>query len=118
MIDVLISGINSRMGSLQWQPIIYRYQPMDFEEMVALYRVCALALITPLRDGMNLVAKEFVASRRDKKGVLILSEMAGAAKELTSSLIINPNDIAEIADKIKLGLEMDAGEQSERIHRG
>jgi len=117
MIDVLISGINSRMGSLQWQPIIYRYQPMDFEEMVALYTVCDLALITPLRDGMNLVAKEFVASRRDKKGVLILSEMAGAAKELTSSLIINPNDIAEIADKIKLGLEMDAGEQSERIHQ-
>ena len=117
MIDVLISGINSRMGTLHWQPVIYRYQSMDFDEMVALYTVCDLALITPLRDGMNLVAKEFVASRKDKKGVLILSEMAGAAKELTSSVTINPNDIAEIADKIKLGLEMEAGEQSERIHQ-
>lgn len=115
MIDLLISGINSRLGNLHWQPVIYRYQSMEFDEMVALYTICDLALITPLRDGMNLVAKEFVASRRDKKGVLIMSEMAGAAKELTTSLIINPNDVQEIAEKIKQGLEMDEEEQAERI---
>lgn len=117
MIDVLISGINSRIGNLHWQPVIYRYQSMEFDEMVALYTICDLALITPLRDGMNLVAKEFVASRKDKKGVLIISEMAGAAKELSSSLIINPNDVHEIAEKIKEGLEMNEEEQAERIDR-
>jgi trehalose 6-phosphate synthase/phosphatase len=115
MIDVLISGINSRIGNLHWQPVIYRYQSMDFDEMVALYTVCDLALITPLRDGMNLVSKEFVASRKDKRGVLIISEMAGAAKELASSLIINPNDVQEMAEKIKEGLEMNGEEQAERL---
>jgi trehalose 6-phosphate synthase/phosphatase len=115
MIDLLISGINSRIGNLHWQPVIYRYQSMDFDEMVALYTVCDLALITPLRDGMNLVSKEFVASRKDKRGVLIISEMAGAAKELASSLIINPNDVQEMAEKIKEGLEMNGEEQAERL---
>jgi trehalose 6-phosphate synthase/phosphatase len=115
MIDLLISGINSRIGNLHWQPVIYRYQSMDFDEMVALYTVCDLAQITPLRDGMNLVSKEFVASRKDKRGVLIISEMAGAAKELASSLIINPNDVQEMAEKIKEGLEMNGEEQAERL---
>jgi trehalose 6-phosphate synthase/phosphatase len=116
LIDVLISGINSRMGNLHWQPIIYRYSSMEFDEMLALYTMCAVALITPLRDGMNLVAKEFVASRKDKLGVLIISEIAGAARELTSALLINPNDIQEMAEKIKEGLEMSENEQRERIH--
>lgn len=115
IIDLLISGVNSRMGNLHWQPVIYRYSAMDFDEMIALYTICDLALITPLRDGMNLVAKEFVASRKDKRGVLIISEMAGAARELTSALTINPNDIHEIAQKIKEGLEMNEEEQAERI---
>jgi trehalose 6-phosphate synthase/phosphatase len=79
--------------------------------------MCAVALITPLRDGMNLIAKEFVASRKDKLGVLIISEMAGAARELTSALLINPNDIQEMAEKIKEGLEMSENEQRERIHK-
>lgn len=117
MIDLMISGINSKIGNLHWQPVIYRYQSMEFEEMVALYTVCDLALITPLRDGMNLVSKEFVASRRDKRGVLIISEMAGAAKELTSALTINPNDVHEIAAKIKEGLEINEEEQAERMNQ-
>lgn len=115
IIDLLISGINSSIGNLHWQPIIYRYQSIDFNEMVALYSVCDLALITPLRDGMNLVAKEFVASRKDKRGVLIISEMAGAAKELTSALMINPNDVGEMAERIKEGLEMNEEQQGERL---
>lgn len=106
MIDELISHINSKIGNIQWVPVIYQYNTLSFEEMVALYGACNLALITPLRDGMNLVSKEFVASRKDKKGVLILSEMAGAARELTNALTINPNDVLEMAQKIREGLEM------------
>ncbi len=115
MIDELVSEINGKMGNLQWQPIIYRFSHLQFDEMMALYTSCDLALITPLRDGMNLVAKEFVASRKDKKGVLIISEMAGAARELTDALTINPNDIAEMAQKIREGLEMTAEEQAYRL---
>jgi trehalose 6-phosphate synthase/phosphatase len=116
MIDESISGINSRIGTLHWQPIIYQYNTLEFESMVALYTACDLALITPMRDGMNLVAKEFVASRKDRLGVLVLSEMAGAARELTDALTINPNDIGEIASKIKEGLEMPPAEQARRLH--
>lgn len=115
MIDEMISAINSLMGSLHWQPIIYQYCSLPFQEMIAYYTSCNLALITPLRDGMNLVAKEFVASRKDKKGVLIISEMAGAARELTDALTINPNDIEEMAEKIRTGLEMSVQEQAARL---
>jgi trehalose 6-phosphate synthase/phosphatase len=111
MIDEYISQINSRIGNIHWMPVIYQYSCLDFEEMLALYTSCDLALVTPLRDGMNLVSKEFVASRKDKKGVLIISEMAGAARELTDALTINPNDILEMAEKIKTGLEMDEQQQ-------
>lgn len=115
MIDEYIGNLNSRLGSITWQPVIYQYNHLSFEELVALYASCDLALITPLRDGMNLVAKEFVASRQDKKGVLVLSEMAGAAKELTEALLINPNDATEIAAMLKRGLEMNEQEQQERM---
>ncbi len=115
MIDEMIGNINSNIGTLHWQPVIYQYNSLNFEEMLALYTACDLALITPLRDGMNLVAKEFAASRKDKQGVLLLSEMAGAARELTTALHINPNDVDEIADKIKQGFEMSDTEQAERM---
>lgn len=116
IIDEYIGDLNSRIGDINWQPVIYQYNHLQFSELIALYTCCNLALITPLRDGMNLVAKEFVASRKDKAGVLILSEMAGAARELTDSLTINPNDTEDIALKIKLGLEMSLDEQSRRIN--
>ena len=115
IIDEYIGNLNSTMGSIDWKPVIYQYQHLEFEELIALYTACDVAVITPLRDGMNLVAKEFVASRKDKKGVLILSEMAGAAKELTEALLINPNDTVEIADTIKSALEMDEQEQADRL---
>lgn len=115
IIDEYIGGLNSSLGSISWQPVIYRYGHLEFSELVALYTSCDVALITPLRDGMNLVAKEFVASRKDQQGVLILSEMAGAARELSGALLINPNDTDEIADTIKKGLEMPEGEQKVRI---
>jgi trehalose 6-phosphate synthase/phosphatase len=115
LIDETITKINSNIGNIYWQPVMYQYDSLSFDEMLALYTTCDLALITPLRDGMNLVAKEFIASRKDKKGVLILSEMAGAARELTNALTINPNDVQEIADKIQEGLEMERDEQEVRL---
>jgi len=115
MIDEYIGNFNSRLGSISWQPVLYQYNHMSFEELTALYTACDMALITPLRDGMNLVSKEFVASRKDKQGVLVLSEMAGASKELSEALLINPNDTREIAEMIKTGLEMGSEEQEERL---
>lgn len=115
MIDELISDINSKVGNIHWVPVIYQYNSLEFNEMISLYSSCDLALITPMRDGMNLVSKEFVASRKDKQGVLVISEMAGAARELTDALIINPNDITEMANKIKEGLEMKKEDQAVNI---
>lgn len=111
MIDEYIGHFNSSIGTVHWQPIIYQYNSLGFDDLMAMYSFCDLALITPLRDGMNLVAKEFIASRKDLKGVLVLSDMAGAARELTDALAINPNDIEEMATRIKEGLEMGEDEQ-------
>ena len=114
-IDEFIGNINGRIGTLTWKPVNYKYEHLDFNDMMALYTACDIALITPLRDGMNLVAKEFVASRKDLKGVLLLSEMTGAARELSDALLINPNDYKGIGDSIKQGLEMTLEEQKNRI---
>ena len=114
-IDEFIGSINSSMGSITWKPVIYQYSHLDFTQLTALYTTCDMALITPLRDGMNLVSKEFVASRKDLKGVLLLSEMTGAARELTDALLINPNDVNGVGQKIKEGLEMSNDEQSRRM---
>ena len=115
MIDEYVGRINSRLGTVGWVPVIYLYKNMDFQEMVSLYTTCHLAMATPLRDGMNLVAKEFVATRQDGEGVLLLSEMAGASHELTGALMVNPNDVFSMAQKIKIGLEMPEEEQRERL---
>jgi trehalose 6-phosphate synthase/phosphatase len=115
MIDEMISRINSQHGNLHWQPIIYRYSSIPFPELLALYTSSDVALVTPLRDGMNLIAKEFVASRKDKHGVLVLSEMAGAARELTEAIAVNPNDIKEISRAIYDALSMDPEEQLMRM---
>src|SRR5690606_11832398 len=95
----------------------YQYAHLPFEEMIALYSSCHIALITPLRDGMNLVSKEFVATRQDKKGVLVLSEMAGAARELTDAVLINPNDVNGLAEKMHFALSMPEDEQKKRMVR-
>lgn len=117
IIEEMVSQINSKHGNLNWQPVNYRYTFLTFSELLSQYTGCDLALITPLRDGMNLVSKEFVASRADERGVLILSEMAGAARELTEALIINPNDAFEISRKIKEGLEMTEEDQQYRMQQ-
>lgn len=115
MIDEYVGNLNSDFGNINWQPVVYQYRNLDFDNLLAFYTLCDLALITPVRDGMNLVAKEFVASRNDEKGVLILSEMAGSAIELSDALLINPTDIRHSASQIKAGLEMPLVEQKERM---
>jgi trehalose 6-phosphate synthase/phosphatase len=113
-IDEYIGRINGTFGSPDWTPISYSYSALSFESLSALYCISDVALVTPLRDGMNLVAKEYIASREKEKGVLILSEMAGAAKELGEAIIINPNHKEEIASAIKEALEMPTEEQIRR----
>jgi trehalose 6-phosphate synthase/phosphatase len=115
MIENLISQINGKFGNIKWTPIVYQYHSVNFTELLGLYTSCDLALISPLRDGMNLVAKEFVASRQDQKGVLLLSDMTGAAKELTDALLFNPLDEEEISEKIKEALSMNSQEQIRRM---
>ncbi|MGZ3937752.1 MAG: bifunctional alpha,alpha-trehalose-phosphate synthase (UDP-forming)/trehalose-phosphatase [Flavisolibacter sp.] len=113
-IELQVSTINGRFSTLHWQPIIYRYNHLDFEDLCALYQAADVALITPLRDGMNLVAKEYIASCIDK-GVLILSELTGAASELNEALLVNPTDTDEVANAIYSALTMPLVEQRSRL---
>jgi len=110
-IDTLVGKVNGRYGRIDWTPIHYFYRSFPLESLSAFYRMAHVALVTPLRDGMNLVCKEFIASKLGKKGVLILSEMAGAAKELSDAILINPNDINAITDAIYQALTMPDEEQ-------
>lgn len=110
----LISEINGNYATLSWQPIQYFYRSFPPHLLSALYKAADVALVTPMRDGMNLVSKEYIASQPDKKGVLLLSETAGAAIELSEALTVNPNDIWSFADKIREALVMP---EEERINR-
>jgi trehalose 6-phosphate synthase/phosphatase len=110
-VDLLVGRINGKYGSVNWTPLHYFYRSFPLEDLSAFYRMADVALVTPMRDGMNLVCKEFVASKLDQKGVLILSEMAGASKELSEAIIVNPNDKHQVRDAIKQALEMPEDEQ-------
>jgi len=110
-----IGTINGKFSTISWQPIIYRYQHLPFHELIALYQLADVALITPLRDGMNLVAKEFVASSASRTGVLILSELAGAASELNEAILVHPTDVNDIANSIDRALNMPLQEQRNRM---
>lgn len=113
-IEEMVSTINGKYSSIQWQPIIYRYNHLPFDELCGLYVTANIGLITPLRDGMNLVAKEFVASCKEG-GVLILSELTGAASELNEACLVNPTDTEEMADAIASALNMPIEEQKQRM---
>lgn len=114
-VDKMVGAINGRFSTLDWTPVYYFYRSFQFEELVALYRLSDIALVTPLRDGMNLVAKEYLATKRDESGVLVLSEMAGAAIELSEALIINPTNVREIEQAMVGALRMPAKEQRKRM---
>ncbi len=114
-LDELVGRINGTYGSINWMPIWYFYRNTGKQERIELYSNADIGLIVPTRDGMNLNAKEYIASRVAQDGVLILSEMAGAAKELGESLVVNPNNRNEVADTIYRALNMGLEEQSERM---
>ena len=113
-LEQTVGRIVGDFGDVHWTPLVYQFRLLTFEEIVPLYRGCDVALITPLRDGMNLVAKEFIASRPDQTGVLILSEMAGAAKEMGEALIINPFHHEDFAQVLEQALTMPVEEQVRR----
>lgn len=116
-IEQAVSRINGTYATTEWSPISYQFQNLPFHEIVALYARADVMLVTPLRDGMNLVAKEYVASKDKQPGVLILSEMTGAVEELPESLSINPNDTQAVSKALVAALEMPKSEQLRRLER-
>jgi len=114
-VDELVGRINGKHGTINWMPVWYLYRFLPFENIVSLYNIADVALVTPLRDGMNLIAKEYIATKKDGRGVLVLSEMAGAMAELSEAIIVNPNNREEVADSMKEALTMSADEQIERM---
>ncbi|MEM7572584.1 MAG: bifunctional alpha,alpha-trehalose-phosphate synthase (UDP-forming)/trehalose-phosphatase [Bacteroidota bacterium] len=115
-VDILVSRVNSEIGTFDWTPIHYFYRSLNFPALMKLYQEADIALITPLRDGMNLVAKEYIASKEsNKQGVLILSEMAGAVHELTDAITVNPQDRSDIDRALVEALEMPLEEQERRL---
>jgi len=113
-LDELVGRINGKHGTIGWMPVWYMYNFLDFHALISLYSMSDVGLVTPVRDGMNLIAKEFIATKIDGIGVLILSEMAGATKELSESIIVNPNNMERVADSIYKALNMSIKEQIKR----
>ena len=113
--DELVGRINGKFATIDWTPIWYFYRALPFDDLVDLYSYSHVALITPVRDGMNLVAKEYVATRVNADGVLFLSEMAGAASEMHEALLINPNNSNQIANALHEALQMAPEEQHARM---
>jgi len=114
-IEQKVAQINGKFGSVEWVPVLYHYTSLPTEDLVAHYRASDVLLVTSIKDGMNLIAKEFVASRKDLRGVLILSEFAGSSKELGETMVVNPNSVEELSRAIELALEMSPEEQENRL---
>jgi trehalose 6-phosphate synthase/phosphatase len=114
-IDELVGRVNGRFATDTWSPIRYLYRAVSPERLAAMYRDADVALVTPLRDGMNLVAKEFVASQVDEPGVLVLSEMAGAAATMREAVLVNPYSIDETAEALHLALSMEETDRASRM---
>jgi alpha,alpha-trehalose-phosphate synthase [UDP-forming] len=114
-IDEMVGRINGRFSVGSWVPVRYLYRFVPHDMLCAYYQLADVALVTPLRDGMNLVAKEYVACRTDGGGALVLSEFAGAAEELEGAILVNPHDIEGVADALHAALLMDAAEKRRRM---
>lgn len=112
-VDSLVSDINGRWSTLDWVPIHYQYQTASFAELGGIYRRSDVMLVNPLRDGMNLVAKEYIAARNDERGALVLSETAGAARELSEAIQVNPSDLNGIAEAMYHAITLTEAEQHE-----
>jgi trehalose 6-phosphate synthase len=116
-VESAVERINARFGMGAAKPIYYRYEQLEPAELVMYYRMADFAMVTSLHDGMNLVAKEFIASQVEQRGVLICSEFAGAAEALDHALLINPYDIESMADTLKQAIEMSREEKAHRMAR-
>src|SRR5437764_5470871 len=117
-IDRLECDINGRFSTSNWLPVQYHFRGLARNDLIALYRGCDIAFVTPLKDGMNLVAKEYCACRIEQDGVLILSQFAGAAEQLKpDALLVNPYDIEQMADAILKAFQMSQAERSARMKR-
>jgi trehalose 6-phosphate synthase/phosphatase len=112
-----VGRINGEFSTIGWTPVTHFYRSYGFETLAAMYQLADICLVTPFRDGMNLVAKEYIACRGDEGGVLILSEMAGAAEELREALPINPNDVDDIAKVLYTALTMPEQKQREGMQK-
>src|SRR6185437_12675696 len=112
-----VGRINGKCGTMASMPVHYLHRSLSPTQLAALYRAADVMMVTPLRDGMNLVAKEFAASRVDDRGVLVLSEFAGAATELDGALTVNPYDVDAVAASLLRALTMSAHEQRTRMRR-
>jgi trehalose 6-phosphate synthase/phosphatase len=116
-VDEVIGRINGRYGTTADAPVRVLNRNLSVEEITALYRAADIMLVTPLRDGMNLVAKEFVATRSNDDGVLVLSEFAGAARELKDAVMVNPYDVEDMARKLRQALDMSPREANVRMRK-
>jgi trehalose-6-phosphate synthase len=116
-IEEAVEKINWRFRTKTWRPIVFLKAHHTHEAIEPYYKVSDLCMVTSLHDGMNLVAKEFVSARDDEDGVLILSQFAGASRELKDAVIVNPYDIEKMADAICLSLRMEPAERSDRMRR-
>ena len=114
-VEALVHKINNEFGTPKWQPVDYMYTSIPIESVTALYQVADIAFITPLRDGMNLVAKEYIASKPKRDGVLILSSTAGAAQELTDALLVNPRKRESLVAALTSAVDMPKRELKQRI---
>ncbi len=114
-VEQLVSRINGTYGTVDWNPVSYQFKNLPFQQVVALYACADIALVTPLRDGMNLVAKEYIASKPYGDGVLILSELAGAIDELPEAIRVNPNDRQSIKNGIQEALAMSQKEKRQKL---
>lgn len=114
-VERLVGAINGKHGSIDWVPVRYLYRSLSFSSLSSMYAAADVAYVTPLRDGMNLIAKEYVAARGDTGGVLVLSEMAGAARELGEALQVNPYDLDGMVEALHAALAMPKKEQLERM---
>ena len=116
-ISALVEEINWKHSHEGWTPIIFVRRYINYPEVMAFYKLANICIVSPLHDGMNLVAKEYVSARSDNTGVLVLSKFTGSARELHDAVMINPYDIDDFADKLKIAIEMDKKEADFRMQK-
>lgn len=115
VVNRLVGRVNGKFGTATGVPIHFMHRELEFDELVALYGAADVMIVTPLRDGMNLVCKEYIAARADGRGALVLSAFAGAADELDGALLVNPYDIEEVARRLHDAIVMPVAEQTVRM---